>query len=251
MKNCVYDIFEEVNETKFPGFKKTTWLECIQEPGEIIFVPSGWHHQVYNLEDTISINHNWLNAYNLSWVWDLLWKDYKDTEESIEDIRDICDDFEAICQRNLAANTGMNLNDFFLFMSRFSLGNMVLLQSYSDKHKNLNSCSLAMAQNLLMNLSTILKVMMKMISAGGVTAEEVYLDLRETLEDPQFLRFVRDMGRTYARIHMEEEDQFLSSKELLQKLSGLAGPNMQICSPKDLVEMINHHNTFSSQIYFI
>jgi hypothetical protein len=108
-----------------------------------------------------------------------------------------------------------------------------------------------MAQNLLMNLSTILKVMMKMISAGGVTAEEVYLDLRETLEDPQFLRFVRDMGRTYARIHMEEEDQFLSSKELLQKLSGLAGPNMQICSPKDLVEMINHHNTFSSQIYFI
>jgi hypothetical protein len=54
MKNCVYDIFEEVNETKFPGFKKTTWLECIQEPGEIIFVPSGWHHQVYNLVSLFS-----------------------------------------------------------------------------------------------------------------------------------------------------------------------------------------------------
>ncbi|EFH42791.1 hypothetical protein ARALYDRAFT_332532 [Arabidopsis lyrata subsp. lyrata] len=247
MKNCIYDIFEEVNETKFPGFKKTTWLECIQEPGEIIFVPSGWHHQVYNLEDTISINHNWLNAYNLSWVWDLLWKDYKDTEESIEDIRDICDDFEAICQRNLAANTGMNLNDFFIFMSRFSLGNMVVLQSYSDKHKALNSCSSAMAQNLLLNLSTIRKIMMTMISAGGVTSEEVYMDLRETLEDPQFLRLVRDMGRTYAMIHMEEEDQ-VSSKELLQKLSGFADPKMQICSPKDLVEMINHHNTFFSHL---
>ncbi|CAE6256125.1 unnamed protein product [Arabidopsis arenosa] len=248
MKNCIYDIFEEVNETKFPGFKKTTWLECIQEPGEIIFVPSGWHHQVYNLEDTISINHNWLNAYNLSWVWDLLWKDYKDTEESIEDIRDICDDFEAICQRNLAANTGMNLNDFFIFMSRFSLGNMVVLQSYSDKHKALNSCSSAMAQNLLLNLSTIGKIMMTMISAGGVTSEEVYMDLRETLEAPQFLRLVRDMGRTYAMIHMEEEDQVLSSKELLQKLSGFTDPKMQICSPKDLVEMINHHNTFFSHL---
>ena len=42
----------------------------------------------------------------LEFQWDLLWKDYKDTEESIEDVRDICDDFEAICQRNLAANTG-------------------------------------------------------------------------------------------------------------------------------------------------
>lgn len=88
---------------------------------------------------------------------------------------------------------------------------------------------------------------MTMISAGGVTSEEVYMDLRETLEDPQFLRLVRDMGRTYAMIHMEEEDQ-VSSKELLQKLSGFADPKMQICSPKDLVEMINHHNTFFSHL---
>lgn len=130
MKNSVYDIFEEVNETIFPNFKKvyvllcwslaniflltlpftfiellvcvcfvqTTWLECTQDQNEIIFVPSGWYHQVYNLvwlvtfhyelyrdfnvlyigvcdkwfywlqEDTISINHNWFNAYNVSWV---------------------------------------------------------------------------------------------------------------------------------------------------------------------------------------
>lgn len=25
------------------------WLECTQEAREIIFVPSGWYHQVYNL----------------------------------------------------------------------------------------------------------------------------------------------------------------------------------------------------------
>ncbi|CAN8264569.1 unnamed protein product [Cochlearia groenlandica] len=239
MKNCVYDIFEEVNETKFPGFKETTWFECIQEPGEIIFVPSGWHHQVYNLEDTISINHNWLNAYNLTWVWDLLWKDYKDTEESIEDIRDISDDFEALCQRNLAANTGMNLNDLFIFMSRFSLGSMVLLQSYSYKHETVKSCSSAISQNLLMNLSTIRKIMMKMISAGGVTAKEVYLDLRETVEDLQFLRLCRDMGRTYGMIHKEEGNELL---ELLPKMTeGFADQEMQICCPKDLVEMIDRY----------
>ena len=36
-------------------------IEIIQESGEIVFVPSGWFHQVHNLEDTISINHNWFN----------------------------------------------------------------------------------------------------------------------------------------------------------------------------------------------
>lgn len=28
---------------------QTIWLECIQERNEIIFVPSGWYHQVCNL----------------------------------------------------------------------------------------------------------------------------------------------------------------------------------------------------------
>lgn len=30
-------------------------LEIIQEAGEIIFVPSGWHHQVYNLVKTVML----------------------------------------------------------------------------------------------------------------------------------------------------------------------------------------------------
>lgn len=38
--------------------------------------------------------------------WNLLHEDYKVAKEYIEDIRDICDNFEALCQRNLAANTG-------------------------------------------------------------------------------------------------------------------------------------------------
>ena len=42
--------------------------------------------------------------------WDLLVRDYKEAKEYIEDIKDICDDFEGLCQRNLAANTGINLN---------------------------------------------------------------------------------------------------------------------------------------------
>ncbi|KAL5064012.1 hypothetical protein RYX36_025749, partial [Vicia faba] len=41
MKSCVYNIFDEVSDSKYPSFKKAIWLECTQEAGEIIFVPSG------------------------------------------------------------------------------------------------------------------------------------------------------------------------------------------------------------------
>ena len=42
-------------------------IELEQGPGELLFVPSGWYHQVENMRDTISINHNWLNACNARW----------------------------------------------------------------------------------------------------------------------------------------------------------------------------------------
>jgi hypothetical protein len=44
-------------------------VDVIQEEGETIFVPSGWYHQVHNLCDTISINHNWCNTYNILGMW--------------------------------------------------------------------------------------------------------------------------------------------------------------------------------------
>ena len=42
--------------------------------------------------------------------WNLLLRDYAEAKEYIEDIKDICDDFEGLCQRNLAANTGTPVN---------------------------------------------------------------------------------------------------------------------------------------------
>ena len=33
------------------------WILHMQGAGGAIFVPSGWHHTVENLEDTLSINH--------------------------------------------------------------------------------------------------------------------------------------------------------------------------------------------------
>ena len=64
---------------KFPNASKVERsYEVIQETGDVIFVPSGWHHQVLNLEDTISINHNWFNGANVGKIFDELKKGIQD-----------------------------------------------------------------------------------------------------------------------------------------------------------------------------
>ena len=45
---------------RFPLFRKTRPLECTIGPGDLIFVPGGWAHEVISLDATISITHNYL-----------------------------------------------------------------------------------------------------------------------------------------------------------------------------------------------
>jgi hypothetical protein len=49
--------------------EQPTVASVIQNPGEMVFVPSGCFHKVQNLDnDTISINQNWFNSHNLPQV---------------------------------------------------------------------------------------------------------------------------------------------------------------------------------------
>ena len=47
-------------------------FSVIQKTGQTIFVPAKWQHKVVNLEETISINHNWITSANIDLVWDCL-----------------------------------------------------------------------------------------------------------------------------------------------------------------------------------
>ncbi len=50
---------------KYPHFAKARLHGyCIQRPGDVVFTPSEWWHQVVNLEACISITENFINASN-------------------------------------------------------------------------------------------------------------------------------------------------------------------------------------------
>ncbi|XP_059657918.1 arginine-specific demethylase JMJ20 [Cornus florida] len=242
MKDSVYDIFEDVSETKFPGFQKAIWLECTQEQNEIIFVPSGWYHQVYNMEDTISINHNWFNAHNVSWVWLLLLRDYNEAKEYIEDIKDICDDFEGLCQRNLAANTGMNFCDFFIFIVRFSFANLVQLCLLVRDYESSICSSSPRARHVVFNLESARKIALKMKSTCLVGNHGISIDFMSSLEDPAFLELCRVLGRTYDMLHEQcglSSDVTEAIVDDLVDLGLIDSSGSHVCTPEDLVSLID------------
>ncbi|KAG1347031.1 2-oxoglutarate and iron-dependent oxygenase JMJD4 [Cocos nucifera] len=264
LKYSVYNVYDDVSETQFPGFKKTIWWECIQEQNEIIFVPSGWYHQVHNLEDTISINHNWFNAYNLSWVWNLLVEDYNVAKEYIEDIRDICDEFESICQRNLAANTGMNFCDFFILITRFALANMIQLYQLRNEEDALSSSS-NKAHHFISNLVSIRAVASKMKSFEAFTGEylnscsvenhSAFSDVKQILEEKDFHELCVALVRAYETTDGLWEQKFEIGKAPLCPRDSLllncsradcgiqnfvTASSSQISGPEDLIRLIEH-----------
>ena len=54
-----------------------------QDQGEVMFVPSGWRHSVKNLEETISVNHNWIIPGALDCVLACLLDEIEEIEEEL------------------------------------------------------------------------------------------------------------------------------------------------------------------------
>ncbi|OBZ77277.1 JmjC domain-containing protein 1 [Grifola frondosa] len=79
----------EVDSEAFPQFEKARPIVVEQKAGESIFIPSGWYHQVENLTDCISINHNWCNAANLPSLYSSMCAKVIEVEHALEDVREL------------------------------------------------------------------------------------------------------------------------------------------------------------------
>ncbi|KAJ1728414.1 hypothetical protein LPJ72_005487 [Coemansia sp. Benny D160-2] len=115
LNNTVYNLLD-YDDTQFPRLHELHTLEVVQRAGEIVFVPSGWWHQVHNIGDTVSINRNWANEYNLPVVHAHLRSAIADVFHAFRDLAHL-DDFPAIAQQALRANSAIDYAWFFDFLS--------------------------------------------------------------------------------------------------------------------------------------
>ena len=102
-------------------------LTVYQREGEIIFVPSGWHHQVLNIEDTISVNHNWINACSITYMYKYLCLELEKVKCEIADCRDM-DGFENHCQIMMNASLGIDFREFYKMLKKLTETRLLVLQ---------------------------------------------------------------------------------------------------------------------------
>ena len=89
-----------------------------QKTGQTIFVPATWQHHVVNLEETISINHNWITTANIDLTWDCLCTEMKAIHNELQSWGDDCamaDDME-ISENMLRGCVGLDVTSFFFMV---------------------------------------------------------------------------------------------------------------------------------------
>ena len=56
---------DQVDTAQFPLFEKATPFHCVLEPGDLLYMPPYWWHQVRSLDMAISVNY-WWNRFDIS-----------------------------------------------------------------------------------------------------------------------------------------------------------------------------------------
>lgn len=112
-------------------------VEFEQGVDEVLFVPSGWWHQVANLEDTLSVNHNWINAANIRWSWSYLQQQHARIVAEVPD----CADDEETTQQLLEFKYEHNYGTFMQFLLGVREREAARLNAASEAEDRLTSAA--------------------------------------------------------------------------------------------------------------
>lgn len=155
--NLPFDIGDEKVEHAIRE-KEVQSFEIIQSAGQTVFVPSGWHHQVWNIEDTISVNHNWFNGCNIHWIWTAIYKKFNEVLREIDDCKDM-DNFDEHCQLMLKSDFGLDFEMFLDILQCIVAKRLRILQD--DQNVILNETKLG-RKHALFDLKSICRVLTDM-----------------------------------------------------------------------------------------
>lgn len=138
--------------------KEVQPFEIIQSAGQTVFVPNGWHHQVWNIEDTISVNHNWFNGCNIHWIWTAIYGKFNEVLHEIDDCKDM-DNFDEHCQLMLKSDFGLDFKMFLEILQCIVANRVKILQG--DPNVILNEAKLG-RRHALFDLTSICRVLNEM-----------------------------------------------------------------------------------------
>ena len=113
-KKWVFHVSSSYNDNDINGCNEQTF-EVIQQTGEAIFVPATWKHEVTNLVETISINHNWITCANIDKTWQCLICEIQEIEIEVKAWGMSDDDFE-VRENMLRGCIGLDVTMFMLMI---------------------------------------------------------------------------------------------------------------------------------------
>lgn len=109
------------NTTTSSSTTTTSTIVVHQCAGETMFIPSTWKHEVENVVETLSINHNWITTANIHYTWDCLQTEMVAIQNELQKwsstmvgTTTITTYDEQVQERMLHGCTGMDVTMFFL-----------------------------------------------------------------------------------------------------------------------------------------
>ncbi|XP_059551801.1 2-oxoglutarate and iron-dependent oxygenase JMJD4 isoform X3 [Myotis daubentonii] len=147
LRDCHGGLPYDVTAPEFLDSHLHPVLEVTQEAGEMVFVPSGWHHQVHNLEDTISINHNWVNGCNLANMWHFLQQELCAVQQEV--IMKSC--------------SGINFEEFYQFLKVIAERRLLLVKKTGPGELQCSEDSGLGLQHTIFDISRIAEVLASVV----------------------------------------------------------------------------------------
>ena len=199
------DNVDGINDKQYPNLHKLfddknkiiTSKMIIQNENEAIFIPSGWFHEVYNLDDIVlSINHNWFNGFNINLIWECIYNEYQNVCQSIDDLRDIMDNktFYQNCQQLLMEFLGIDFNQFIQIILT-NVQNILEILKSNDNKKNESNFKM---KSYLFSMKNVLNTIEKCIGSKCMNQDHIkqLQDIKQmvtkTLLELQFIRLDDD-----------------------------------------------------------